>query len=56
MATKTKTKVKDSKKPSWSATSYKKIEARRQELGLSKSAMAKALGVNRRPSSRRWRA
>lgn len=48
MATKTKTRKKvqtSTKKPSWSVTSYKKIEARRTELGYSKSAMAKALGV-----------
>ena len=33
------------KKPTWSVVTYKKIEARRVELGYSKSAMAVTLGV-----------
>jgi DNA-binding transcriptional regulator YiaG len=36
---------KSTKKPKWTVVSYKKIEARRIELGYSKSAMAVALGV-----------
>ena len=44
MPTKTASKPK-TKKPKWTVVSYKKIEARRAELGLSKSAMAAALEV-----------
>jgi DNA-binding transcriptional regulator YiaG len=47
MAT-TKTRRKSAtstKKPKWSVITYKQIESRRAELGLSKSAMAEALGV-----------
>ena len=36
---------KATKKPKWSVVTYKKIEARRLELGYSKAGMALALGV-----------
>lgn len=42
--TKTKGRA-SSKKPKWEVISYKQIEARRVELGYSKSALAEALGV-----------
>jgi DNA-binding transcriptional regulator YiaG len=45
MATKTRKKSQTTKKPKWTVVTYKQIEARRIELGLSKSAMAEALGV-----------
>jgi DNA-binding transcriptional regulator YiaG len=40
-----KAKSTSTKKPNWSIVTYKQIEARRTELGYSKSAMASMLGV-----------
>ena len=40
-----KKKTSSKKQPKWTVVTYKQIEARRQELGLPKSAMAKLLGV-----------
>lgn len=47
MATKTATKKSNTatKKPTWSVITFKQIESRRQQLGFSKSGIAKALGV-----------
>lgn len=47
MPTKTATKKSKTatKKPKWSIITFKQIDSRRQELGFSKSGMAKALGV-----------
>lgn len=42
---KTSKKASSKKQPKWSVVTYKQIEARRSELGLPKSAMAKLLGV-----------
>ena len=41
----TKTRPKKTKKPKWSILTYARIERRRATLGLSKTAMADALGV-----------
>jgi len=42
---KTRGKASNTKKPKWSVVTYKQIEARRTELGYSKSAMAELLSV-----------
>ena len=44
-ATRKKAQGKSTKKPKWTVVTYKKIEARRTELGYTKSAMAELLGV-----------
>jgi len=42
---KTRSKASDTKKPKWSVMTYKQIEARRVELGYSKSAIAELLSI-----------
>lgn len=42
---KTSKKASSKKQPKWSVVTYKQIEARRADLGIPKSAMAKLLGV-----------